>query len=88
MYDFERDTLTQLTFLKGFNGYPVWTPFGNRLAVSSTVEGTESIYWIRAGGGEPQRLTVGLIGAILGLPLAALVSADFACMFSWHRRDG
>ena len=57
VYDFERDTLTQLTFLKGLNADPVWTPDGNHLAFRSNAGGAQGIYWIRADGGEPQRLT-------------------------------
>jgi len=61
VYDFERDTLTQLTFLKGLNGDPVWTPDGNHLAFRSDADGTEGIYWIRVSGGEPQRLIEGKV---------------------------
>jgi Tol biopolymer transport system component len=59
VYDFERDTLTQLTFLKGFNRNPVWTPDGNHLAFNSDAEGMLNIYWTRVSGGQSQRVTEG-----------------------------
>jgi hypothetical protein len=51
VYDVERDTLTQFDLLEGIQRLPGVDAVCNHLAFSSTVEGTESIYWIRAGGG-------------------------------------
>ena len=35
VYDWERDTLTRLTFAGDRNGFPVWTPDGQRITYSS-----------------------------------------------------
>ncbi len=35
LYDWERDTLTRLTFAGETNGYPVWTPDGQRIVYTS-----------------------------------------------------
>jgi serine/threonine-protein kinase len=58
LYEWERDTLTRLTF-GGANGNPVWTPNGQRIVYSSQEKGgTYSFWWIRAdGSGDAQRLT-------------------------------
>ena len=57
VYEWERDTLTRLTF-GGANGYPVWTPNGERIAYSSKEkDGMYDLWWIRAdGSGDAQRL--------------------------------
>jgi len=59
VYDWERDTATQLTFAGLANRYPSWTPDGKRVAYFSVQDGGASgIFWIRADGtGDPQRLT-------------------------------
>jgi len=58
VYDWQRDTLTQLTAGAG-DRFPVWTPDGKYLAFQSVSSGY-SIQWIRAdGGGEAQRLVDG-----------------------------
>ena len=59
VYEWERDTLTRLTFAGEANGYPVWTPDGQRIAYSSQEKGgTYNLWWIRAdGAGNAQRLT-------------------------------
>jgi serine/threonine-protein kinase len=59
VYDWQRDTLTRLTFTGDANRYPSWTPNGLRLAYhSQTSDGGAGIFWVRAdGNGAPQRLT-------------------------------
>ncbi len=52
--DLDRDTPSRLTFLPGFNYYPVWTPDGKNIVFSTD----QGLYWIRAdGAGAAQRLT-------------------------------
>ncbi len=57
--EWERDTLTRLTFAGESNTHPVWTPDGQRIAYESAEKGTVgNLWWIRAdGGGDAQRLT-------------------------------
>jgi dipeptidyl aminopeptidase/acylaminoacyl peptidase len=59
VYEWERDTLTRLTFAGEANSFPVWTPDGQRIVYSSQEKGgTFNLWWIRAdGGGDAQRLT-------------------------------
>jgi serine/threonine-protein kinase len=59
VYELHRDTLTRLTFAGEANGYPVWTPDGQRIVYSSQDKGgVYNLWWIRAdGAGNPQRLT-------------------------------
>ncbi|MEO6434607.1 MAG: protein kinase [Tepidisphaeraceae bacterium] len=58
VYDWERDTLTRLTFDGQVNRYPSWTPDGRRVAYHSQENAGAGLFWIRAdGGGDPQRLT-------------------------------
>jgi eukaryotic-like serine/threonine-protein kinase len=59
VYEWERDTLTRLTFKGDANGRPVWTPDGQRIVYASAEKGAASnLWWIRAdGGGDAQRLT-------------------------------
>jgi serine/threonine protein kinase/Tol biopolymer transport system component len=56
--EWERDTLTRLTFAGERNTNPVWTPDGQRIVYSSQEKGgTYNLWWIRAdGGGNAQRL--------------------------------
>jgi Tol biopolymer transport system component len=58
VYEWERDTLTRLTFAGETNGYPVWTPDGQRIVYSSQEKGgVYNLWWIRAdGGGDARRL--------------------------------
>ena len=60
VYDWARDTLTQLTFDPGDDRFPVWTPDGRRLVFASdrAKAGTSNLYWVNADGtGEVTRLT-------------------------------
>jgi serine/threonine-protein kinase len=75
VYEWARDTLTQLTFGPGQDGFPVWTPDGRRIAFSSdrAQPGVRNLYWVNADGtGEVTRLTD---------------SPEDQVAFSWHR-DG
>jgi serine/threonine-protein kinase len=60
VYDWARDTLTQLTFETGQDRQPVWTPDGRRIVFSSdrAKPGVTNLYWVNADGtGEVTRLT-------------------------------
>ncbi len=60
VYEWARDTLTQLTFDPGQDRLPVWTPDGRRLVFASdrATAGTLNLYWVNAdGSGEVTRLT-------------------------------
>ncbi len=60
VYEWARDTLTQLTFDPGQDGDPVWTPDGRRIVFSSdrAKPGIRNLYWANADGtGEVTRLT-------------------------------
>ena len=59
VYEWERDTLTRLTFAGESNIRPVWTPDGQRIVYASPEKGAvANLWWIRAdGGGDAQRLT-------------------------------
>jgi Tol biopolymer transport system component len=61
LYEWERDTLTRLTFAGEANSFPVWTPDGQRITYSSVdKDGRNNLWWIRAdGAGDTQRLTEG-----------------------------
>jgi Tol biopolymer transport system component len=58
VYDWERDTPTQLTFTAPGNLEMAWTPDGKHIVYGSNPEvGTASLWWIRSdGSGEPQKL--------------------------------
>jgi serine/threonine-protein kinase len=56
VYDWQRDTMTRLTFTQT-NAFPVWTPDGKHVAFVSHSPGGDSIRWVRAdGAGEAQLL--------------------------------
>jgi serine/threonine-protein kinase len=59
VYEWERDTLTRLTFKGDSNRNSVWTPDGRRIVYRSAEKGSaDNLWWIRAdGGGDAQRLT-------------------------------
>ena len=60
VYEWARDTLTQLTFDPGEDRIPVWTPDGRRIVFWSdrAKSGVSNLYWMNADGtGEPTRLT-------------------------------
>jgi serine/threonine-protein kinase len=58
IYDWERDTLTRLTFVDSLDQDPIWTPDGNRIVFESARDGSRNLYWQRSdGAGEVQRLT-------------------------------
>jgi serine/threonine-protein kinase len=60
VYDWARDTLTQLTFDPGEDRSPVWTPDGKRIVFASdrAKRGVPNLYWVNAEGtGEVTRLT-------------------------------
>ncbi len=60
VYEWQRDTLSRLTFDSASDQWPVWTPDGRRIAFGSdrANKATFNLYWQRADGtGEAQRLT-------------------------------
>lgn len=60
VYEWTRETLTQLTFDPADDRVPVWTPDGNRVVFSSdrAQPGVSNLYWVNADGtGYGGRLT-------------------------------
>ena len=59
VYEWERDTLTRLTFASESNIFPVWTPDGRRITYASQEKGGNyNVWWIRSdGAGNAERLT-------------------------------
>jgi dipeptidyl aminopeptidase/acylaminoacyl peptidase len=60
VYEWSRDTLTQLTFDPNEDTDPGWTPDGRRIVFASdrAKPGTKNLYWVNADGtGEVTRLT-------------------------------
>jgi Tol biopolymer transport system component len=57
VYDWERDTSTQLTFTGPGNLEMAWTPDGKHIVFGSNAAGASALWWIRSdGSGEPQKL--------------------------------
>jgi len=55
IYDWQRDTMTRLTFGAGRSSNPVWSPDGRYLVFRTVAVG---MFWTRAdGAGQPQSLT-------------------------------
>jgi serine/threonine-protein kinase len=60
VYEWARDTLTQLTFDPSQDQGPTWTPDGRRILFSSDRAkpgGVSNLYWVNADGGDVTRLT-------------------------------
>ncbi len=60
VYDFQRDTMSRITFGPGNSSGPVWTPDGQRIVFQSVEGGAghRNLFWARADGtGGMQRLT-------------------------------
>jgi len=60
VYEWARDTLTQLTFDPGQDWLPIWTPDGRRIVFTSdrAKPGIYNLYWVNAdGAGDVTRLT-------------------------------
>ena len=57
VYNWQRDTMSRLTFNTQLPGYPIWSPDGKHIAFYFSSTGGYSLGWIRAdGSGETQRL--------------------------------
>ena len=58
VYDLERDTPSRVTFDPGADGFPIWTPNGQRLVFGSDRDGVRNLYSKAADGtGQAERLT-------------------------------
>jgi dipeptidyl aminopeptidase/acylaminoacyl peptidase len=56
-FDLASGTFSRLSFGKGFDQFPRWTPDGRRIAYSSTQNGPYEVYWKAAdGSGAEERL--------------------------------
>jgi Tol biopolymer transport system component len=63
--DMDRDAPSRLSYLKGSNHYPVWTPDGRNIVFRSVGQDQSGLYWMRAdGAGEAQRLMDGKLRPI------------------------
>jgi Tol biopolymer transport system component len=64
VYDWQRDTMTRLTFTQGNqNRFPVWTPDAKHIVFEFKYPGGNSIRWVRAdGAGEAQTLLESKVG--------------------------
>ena len=59
IWDLERETLTQLTFGDGLDGFPLWTPDSARVVFQSSRDGG-GLFWKAADGtGQVERLKEG-----------------------------
>ena len=50
VYDWQRDTVSRLSFIPGVNNSPVWTPDGRGIVYRSFVSGVGNLYWVRSDG--------------------------------------
>jgi TolB protein len=50
VYDWQRDTTSRLTFTRGENNFPVWTPDGRGIVYRSAPGGGGNLYWVRSDG--------------------------------------
>ena len=58
VYDLARETSTRLTFDPGADGWPLWSPDGQRILFRSDRDGAPNIYAVAANGtGQPARVT-------------------------------
>ena len=58
VYDLARETSTRLTFDPGADGWPLWSPDGQRILFRSDRDGAANIYAVAANGtGQPARVT-------------------------------
>ncbi len=72
VYDVERATPTRLTFAEGRDGFPIWTPDGQRIVFSSERDGTLNLFSKAADGtGQVERF-----GSSDGLQMPQAWSAD------------
>ncbi len=49
--------LTNLTYNPAYDGYPVWSPDGNKIAFTSNRDGNYEIYVMNSDGSEQTNLT-------------------------------
>jgi Tol biopolymer transport system component len=72
VYEWARDTLTQLTFDPGEDRNPVWTPDGRRIVFASdrAKPGKSNLYWVNADG--------------TGVGAQLIDSPDNMVPWSWH----
>lgn len=74
IYDLQRDTSTRFTFEPGRDGYPTWSPDGQRVLFSSDRDGPINIYSKSADGtGQAERLTT---SEAFEYPLSWAVDSD------------
>jgi serine/threonine-protein kinase len=57
VYEWQRNTMTRLTFGGGINDVPVWSPDGRYIAFEVRGSALGTIFWVRSdGAGKPQAL--------------------------------
>ena len=84
VYDIERDTPTRLTFEDGRDGFPVWTPDGQRIVFSSDRDGDLDLFSKAADGTGP----VELVHDSAGEQTAQAWSADGESLVVQHWMGG